>query len=92
MAEEAPTHEYKEEVESTYRGLFDFIGKKEEDKKPQEEVLVSEFDQKVQICEPVHETKVEECEHEEKTLSLLEKLHRSDNSSVSFYSYLFLYI
>lgn len=83
MAEEAHTHEHKEEVESTDRGLFDFLGKKKEEKKPQEEALVSEFDQKVQICEPVHETKVEEGKHEEKKQSLLEKLHRSDSSSSS---------
>jgi hypothetical protein len=37
-------------VETKDRGLFDFLGKKE-DKKPQEEVLVSEFE-KVSVSEP----------------------------------------
>ncbi|KAK8585222.1 hypothetical protein V6N13_139157 [Hibiscus sabdariffa] len=67
----------EEEVESTDRGLFDFMGKKEEDK-PQEEVPVTEFD-KVKI----EETKAEEEGEEKKKHGLLEKLHRSDSSSSS---------
>lgn len=71
-------------VESKDRGLFDFLGKKEE-KKPEEEVIASELDQKVHVSEQplppkVEETKVEE---EEKKPSLLEKLHRSGSSSSS---------
>ena len=68
-------------VETKDRGIFDFLGKKEEEK-PQEEVIVTDFE-KVTISEP--EPKVEE--EEEKKHGLLEKLHRSDSSSrsVSFY-------
>jgi len=66
-------------VETTDRGLFDFM-KKKEDQKPQEETtsIASEFDQKVQVSEP--EIKKEE---EKKHGGLLEKLHRSDSSSSS---------
>lgn len=66
-------------VERQDRGIFDFLGKKEEEK-PQEEVIVTEFE-KVHVSEP--EPKVEE----EKKHGLLEKLRRSDSSSssVSFY-------
>lgn len=38
-------------MESKDRGLFDFMGKKEEEK-PQEEVIVTEFEEKVQVSEP----------------------------------------
>lgn len=68
-------------VETKDRGLFEFMGKKE-DKKAQEEVLVSEFDQKVTVSEP--ESKLGEYkEDEKKHTSLLEKLHRSDSKSSS---------
>ncbi|XWS14397.1 hypothetical protein CRYUN_Cryun35bG0005800 [Craigia yunnanensis] len=60
-------------VETKDRGLFDFLGKKEE--KSQEEVVATEFESKVKI----EETKVEG----EKKHTLLEKLHRSDSSSSS---------
>ena len=67
--------------EVTDRGLFDFLGKKKDETKP-EETIDSEFEQKVHISEPVPEVKHEE-EKEEKKHSLLEKLHRSDSSSSS---------
>ncbi|KAF8106830.1 hypothetical protein N665_0130s0005 [Sinapis alba] len=67
--------------EVTDRGLFDFLGKKKEETKP-EETIESEFEHKVHISEPVPEVKHEEKE-EEKKHSLLEKLHRSDSSSSS---------
>ncbi|ESQ27511.1 hypothetical protein EUTSA_v10019152mg [Eutrema salsugineum] len=66
-------------AEVTDRGLFDFLGKKKEETKP-EGTIDSEFEQKVQISEPAPEVKHEE---EEKKPSLLEKLHRSDSSSSS---------
>lgn len=78
------------------RGLFDFLGKKEEEK-PQEEVIVTEFE-KVKVSDheaprPHHHEpesyKVEQEEEKEKKHgSLLEKLHRSDSSSssVSFFT------
>nr|CAH59415.1 dehydrin 1 [Plantago major] len=62
-------------VEASDRGLFGF-GKKDEEKKCEEEVIATEFDEKVKVCE---EEKVEEPKHE----SLLQKLHRSDSSSSS---------
>jgi hypothetical protein len=85
MAEEynpnpQPHHHHNEEsVESTDRGLFDFIKKKEEAEKPvqEEQVFVSEFDDKVQISEHVEEKKHD---HHE---TLAEKFHRSDSSSSS---------
>lgn len=70
-------------VESTGRGLFDFMGKKEEtEKKPHDHqggAIASEFDQKVHVSEPVGQHKDEEKKHG----SLLEKLHRSGSSSSS---------
>lgn len=92
MAEEyhnKPSHEYettvgvdRQEEETKDRGLFDFLGKKEEEK-PQEEVIATEFE-KVTVSEP--EPKVEEYKEEEKDEKkhgLLEKLHRSNSSSSS---------
>ncbi|KAJ8762344.1 hypothetical protein K2173_007502 [Erythroxylum novogranatense] len=58
------------------RGVFDFLGKKEEEKH-QEEVMAAQFEEKVRVSE--HETK----EKEEKKPGLLEKLHRSSSSSSS---------
>jgi hypothetical protein len=51
-SEAAPVRREEQQggVETKDRGLFDFLGKKE-DKKPQEEVLVSEFE-KVSVSEP----------------------------------------
>lgn len=70
-------------VESTDRGLFDFMGKKEEkEKKPHDHqggAIATEFDQKVHVSEPVEQHKDEEKKHG----SLLEKLHRSGSSSSS---------
>ncbi|GAB4828410.1 hypothetical protein Ancab_035408 [Ancistrocladus abbreviatus] len=73
-------------VESTDRGIFDFMKKKDEEK-PQEEVIVTEFE-KVHVSE--HEPKVEHAKKEEhkeaekeNQHSLLEKLHRSGSSSSS---------
>lgn len=70
-------------VESTDRGLFDFMKKDDHD---ESKVIASEFEEKVQVSEP--EPKFEDCkvvEEEEKVAqpSLLEKLHRSGSSSSS---------
>jgi hypothetical protein len=97
MAEEHHVHDHKcheyetpvrEEgpVETKDRGLFDFLGKKEEEKH-QEEAMVTEFE-KVSVSESqpkVEEYKVkeEEKKEEKKHSSLLEKLHRSDSDSSS---------
>ncbi|KAF3446868.1 hypothetical protein FNV43_RR12048 [Rhamnella rubrinervis] len=96
MAEEHQnkSHEYEaklgdegQAVETQDRGMFDFLGKKKEEK-PQEEVIVTEFE-KVQVSEPEHKefekVQVSEPEHkdEEKKPGLLEKLHRSNSSSSS---------
>ncbi|CAF2140321.1 dehydrin ERD14 [Brassica rapa] len=90
MAEETKNVVHEQEVpkvtteessaEVTDRGLFDFLGKKKEETKP-EETIDSQFEHKVHISEPV----VPEVKHEEeeKKHSLLEKLHRSDSSSSS---------
>lgn len=70
-------------VEATGRGLFDFLGKKEEEKKKCEgEVIATEFEEKVQVSE--EKKKVEPKEEEKKKHeSLAEKLHRSSSSSSS---------
>ncbi|XP_061336768.1 phosphoprotein ECPP44-like [Gastrolobium bilobum] len=77
MAEENQnkSHEYDTttEVEIQDRGVFDFLGKKKEEEKPQEEVIVTEFDK----------VKVSDETEGEKKHSLLEKLHRSSSSSSS---------
>lgn len=67
-------------VEAKDRGLFDFMAKKKNDEPPQEEVIVAEFEEKVNICE-TEDPKLdgEEVKHS----SLLEKLHRSDSNSSS---------
>ncbi|KAB5557742.1 hypothetical protein DKX38_008651 [Salix brachista] len=91
MAEENKSYEYETQdgeksgsVETKDRGLFNFLGKKEEEK-PQEEVNAAEFKEKLKLSE--HETKVEEEPkkeaEEEKKPSLFEKLHRSGSSSSS---------
>lgn len=61
------------EVEASDRGLFGFMGKKEEEKKcdGEGEVIASEFDEKVKVSD--------EKEHG----GLLQKLHRSASSSSS---------
>lgn len=64
-------------VESADRGLFDFMGKKEEEKPThahEEQAISSEFGEKVKVSE---EHKKEEEKKEEK------KLHRSSSSSSS---------
>ncbi|KAG8378044.1 hypothetical protein BUALT_Bualt08G0097200 [Buddleja alternifolia] len=77
----APKAEEYAAVETTDRGLFDFMGKKKEEKKCEEEVIATEFEQKVQVCEEKkEEPKVEE---EKKHEGLKAKLHRSDSSSSS---------
>lgn len=80
MAEEhQKSNEYAEDVEVKDRGLFSFLGKKEEEK-PQEEVMTAEFE-KVSVSEPI---KIEEPKEEEKKhTTLAEKLHRSNSSSSS---------
>lgn len=87
MAEENQNKFYEtsesSEVEVKDRGVFDFLGKKKEEKEDQEkkphqedQAIVTEFE-KVKVSEP---------EEEKKHSSLLDKLHRSDStsSSVSF--------
>ncbi|GAU22076.1 hypothetical protein TSUD_309800 [Trifolium subterraneum] len=73
------------ETEIKDRGVFDFLGgkKKDEEHKPQEEAINTDFSHKVTLYEAPSETKVEEAEGEKKHTSLLEKLHRSDSSSSS---------
>lgn len=63
-------------VEQSDRGLFDFMGKKDEEKKCEETAISSEFEKKAHVSEP-------EPKSEEKKESLLAKLHRSDSSSSS---------
>ncbi|KFK34460.1 hypothetical protein AALP_AA5G148200 [Arabis alpina] len=75
------TEESSTATEVTDRGLFDFLGKKKDETKP-EATIDSEFEQKVHISEPAPEVKHEEVV-EEKKPSLLEKLHRSGSSSSS---------
>ncbi|XP_061362936.1 phosphoprotein ECPP44-like isoform X1 [Gastrolobium bilobum] len=92
MAEENQNKYYEtsetSEVEAKDRGLFDFLGKKKEEQKPQEEeVIVTEFE-KVSVSEEPEikfdEKKKEEKEEEgEKKHNILEKLHRSNSSSSS---------
>lgn len=96
MAEEqhnTSSHEYQtapvvdhgrqeDAVESKDRGLFDFLGKKEEEK-PQEEVIGTKFEEKVSVS-AVPEPKLEKEEYkEEKKGDVSEKLHRSNSSSSS---------
>lgn len=69
-------------VEATDRGLFDFIGKKEEEKPShahEEEAISSELSEKVNVSEEV------EPKEEEK------KLHRSNSSSSSSVSLSFVH-
>ncbi|KAF5455689.1 hypothetical protein F2P56_025239, partial [Juglans regia] len=86
--ETAAVDDRQVDVEKTDRGLFNFHGKKEEEKQ-QEEAIVTEFDQKVTVsgCEPKvdqdQEYEKEKLEKEEKKHGLLEKLHRSNSSSSS---------
>ncbi|XP_074279153.1 dehydrin ERD14-like [Silene latifolia] len=64
-------------VETTDRGLFDFMKK---DKKEEEKsTLETEFDHKVQVSETGYKKEDEEKKHG----GLIEKLHRSDSSSSS---------
>ncbi|KAK8512598.1 hypothetical protein V6N13_082864 [Hibiscus sabdariffa] len=67
-------------VESKDRGMFDFLGKKEEEQpKPQQEAIATEFENF-----KIEESKAEDGYREgEKKNSLLEKLHRSHSSSSS---------
>lgn len=87
MAEEnqSKIHEQEAtEAEIKDRGLFDMLGKKKQDQKPQEEAIATEFE-KVKVSDE-HGSKLEENKQEEgpeKKHSLLEKLHRSDSSSSS---------
>ncbi|KAH7567059.1 hypothetical protein JRO89_XS07G0011500 [Xanthoceras sorbifolium] len=109
MAEEhhqkSSSHEFEPKVagegtvETTDRGLFDFLGKKKEEKPQDQEVInttAAEFDQKVQVSEQHEPPKVEEGKNftdllekveeekpEEKKPGLLQKLHRSGSSSSS---------
>ncbi|XP_075497005.1 uncharacterized protein LOC142533958 [Primulina tabacum] len=67
-------------VEVGDRGLFDFLGKKKEEKQGEEEVIASDFEEKVQVCK---EKKEEPKEEETKYAGLFEKLHRTSSSSGS---------
>ncbi|KAI3516995.1 hypothetical protein L1887_16199 [Cichorium endivia] len=71
---DATTTVEPESVETSDRGLFDYFGKKDEEKKCEEAAISSEFEEKVQVSEPAPEEKKE---------TLFEKLHRSDSSSSS---------
>ncbi|GAA0142970.1 hypothetical protein LIER_35663 [Lithospermum erythrorhizon] len=85
MAEHDQTikqEEYATPVESQDRGLFDFMGKKVEEKKPEEETISHEFEHKVHVTEPDHKVE-EEHKEEEKHESLIQKLTRSDSNSSS---------
>jgi len=79
-------------VESTDRGLFDFIGKKHEEKPKEDQEdevkIAEEFDEKVQISddqvvEPAEYKAEEKKEAEEEQPGIFQKLHRSDSSSSS---------
>ena len=59
-------------VESTDRGLFDFMKKKEDDQ------MASEFENKVHVSSEAGED-----HHKKKHEGLVEKIHRSDGSSSS---------
>lgn len=91
MAEENKNHEYEtkvgeqgSEVETKDRGLFDFMKKKEEEKKSQEqEGFSTDFNEKVKISEGEEKKHKEEHKEEEKKGSLLEKFHREDSNSSS---------
>lgn len=76
----APKAEDYAAVEASDRGLFGLLGKKEEEKKYEEQVIVTEFEEKVQVSEVKKE---EHKEVEKKHEGLLEKLHRSSSSSSS---------
>ncbi|GAA0144487.1 hypothetical protein LIER_04920 [Lithospermum erythrorhizon] len=85
MAEHDQTikqEEYATLVESQDRGLFDFMGKKVEEKKPEEETISHEFEHKVHVTEPEHKVE-EEHKEEEKHEGLIQKLTRSDSNSSS---------
>ncbi|KAL6492978.1 hypothetical protein OROGR_032737 [Orobanche gracilis] len=76
----AATHKAEEcAVEASDRGLFDFVGKKEEEKKfdlEEDVIIVTDCEEKPEVFEvPKEEVK----KHE----GLFEKLHRSDSSSSS---------
>lgn len=86
MAEEQEVVKAEEAVEAKDRGLFDFLGKKEEEKKPhcaEGEAISSEFEEKVHVSEPPHGVEYKE---EEK-----KKLHRSSSSSSSSVSHIYTY-
>lgn len=71
-------------VEATDRGLFDFLGKKEEEKPThaqEEHAISSEFVEKVKVSEEVAEYKEEEKKEEHNKEE--KKLHRSSSSSSS---------
>lgn len=80
MADERNNYEAPATVESTDRGLFDFMKKKDDDvhKAPESEGVTSGIE-KVHVSEPECRKEEEEVKHG----SLLEKLQRSDSSSSS---------
>jgi len=73
-------------VEKTDRGIFDFLKKDEdtETTKPvveaEETKFASEFDEKVQVSEPVEYKEVEEEKHHD---TLLDKFHQADDDKSS---------
>ncbi|XP_027329299.1 dehydrin COR47-like [Abrus precatorius] len=104
MAEEKQnqSHEYdatatNTEAEIKDRGLFDFLGNKKEEEKPQEEVIATEFDNKAKLSNEPHinlghqhqQQQQDQDQHQDqdqqgdKKQTLLEKLHRSTSSSSS---------
>ncbi|KAL2552669.1 putative dehydrin [Forsythia ovata] len=75
--------DYAAPVEATDRGLFDFVWKKEEKNKCEEEVIATQFEEKVKVSKPEYKKEEETKEGEKKHKSLLQKLNRSNSSSSS---------
>ncbi|KAL2502912.1 putative dehydrin [Forsythia ovata] len=75
--------DYATLVEATDRSLFDFVGKKEEKKKCEEEVIATQFEEKVKVSEPEYKKEEETKEGEKKHESQLQKLNLSNSSSSS---------
>lgn len=83
------TREEPTEMDIKDRGMFDFMGKKDEEKKPEGDVLATDLE-KVHVSEPekkIEEPKVEHPKEDQpkegKVHKIKEKLHRSGSSSSS---------
>jgi hypothetical protein len=78
-------------VQTKDRGLCDFLGKRKDEKKPQEEVIVTEFE-KCKVSEPepkVEEHYKQEEQKDKKEHAPSEKFRRSGSSSSSVCIYTF---